>query len=42
MEPISGIEPPTSSLPRKCSATELSGHSLSEKYKILVFDHIRL
>ncbi len=26
MEPISGIEPPTSSLPRKCSASELYGH----------------
>ena len=27
MEPISGLEPETSSLPRKCSTTELYGQS---------------
>jgi|GEM_PF-2296844 hypothetical protein len=35
MEPINGIEPSTSSLPRKCSATELYGHYMINELKII-------
>jgi hypothetical protein len=36
MEPISGLEPETSSLPRKCSTTELHGQIWNNKEKNLL------